>query len=47
LILDRIYKGVNEKLSKASPFKRAIFDFAFNYKRTWMRRGFTTPLIDR
>jgi len=47
LILDRIYKGVNEKLSKASPLKRAIFDFAFEYKRTWMRRGFTTPVIDR
>ncbi|XP_046676781.1 fatty acid CoA ligase Acsl3 [Homalodisca vitripennis] len=47
LILDRIYKGVNEKLSKAGPLKRVLFDFAFEYKRTWMKRGFSTPLIDR
>uniref|UniRef100_A0A1B6E8J8 long-chain-fatty-acid--CoA ligase n=1 Tax=Clastoptera arizonana TaxID=38151 RepID=A0A1B6E8J8_9HEMI len=47
LILDRIYKGVNEKISRASPFKRALFNFAFNYKRNWMKRGFSTPLIDK
>ncbi|XP_075214813.1 acyl-CoA synthetase long-chain [Lycorma delicatula] len=47
LILDRIYKGVYDKISKASPFKKALFEFAFNYKRQWMKRGFTTPFIDR
>lgn len=47
LILDRIYKGVNDKIAKGSAFKRALFNFAFDYKRTWMRRGFGCPLIDR
>lgn len=47
LILDRIYKGVYDKVSKSSAFNKALFEFAFNYKKVWMKRGFTTPLIDR
>lgn len=47
LILDRIYKGVHEKVSRASPFKRALFAFSFEYKRKWAKRGFSTPLIDK
>uniref|UniRef100_A0A8D8RCC4 long-chain-fatty-acid--CoA ligase n=1 Tax=Cacopsylla melanoneura TaxID=428564 RepID=A0A8D8RCC4_9HEMI len=47
LILDRIYKGVHEKVSRASPFKRALFAFAFEYKRKWAKRGFRCPLVDK
>nr|UTI67604.1 long chain acyl-CoA synthetase [Kerria lacca] len=46
LILDRIYKGINDKLDHGSPMKKSLFYFAFNYKKKWMRKGFTTPLID-
>ncbi|KAK9511143.1 hypothetical protein O3M35_005763 [Rhynocoris fuscipes] len=47
LILDRIYKGINDKVSKNTPFKRALFNFAFEYKKKWTRRGFSCPIIDR
>ncbi|XP_073986590.1 acyl-CoA synthetase long-chain isoform X2 [Rhodnius prolixus] len=47
LILDRIYKGINDKVSKNTPFKRALFNFAFDYKKKWINRGFSCPLIDR
>ncbi|XP_039279984.1 long-chain-fatty-acid--CoA ligase 4 isoform X2 [Nilaparvata lugens] len=47
LILDRIYKGVYDKVSKGSPFQKALFEFAFNYKKKWLKRGFSTPFVDR
>lgn len=47
LILDRISKGINDKVSKGSPFKKALFTFAYEYRRTWMKRGFDTPLINK
>ncbi|XP_014260043.1 long-chain-fatty-acid--CoA ligase 4-like isoform X1 [Cimex lectularius] len=47
LILDRIYKGVNEKVEKNTAFKRALFRFAFEYKKKWTEWGFSCPLIDK
>ncbi|GLH15305.1 Long-chain-fatty-acid--CoA ligase 3 [Gryllus bimaculatus] len=47
LILDRISKGISDKVSKGSPFQRALFNFAYEYRRKWMKRGFDTPLINR
>ncbi|KAJ8894920.1 hypothetical protein PR048_000227 [Dryococelus australis] len=47
LILDRITKGVNDRISKSSGLQRELFRFAFEYKRAWTRQGFKTPLINR
>ncbi|XP_018324557.1 long-chain-fatty-acid--CoA ligase 4 isoform X2 [Agrilus planipennis] len=47
LILDRISKGIQEKVSKSSPIAKAVFKFAYDYKLRWIRRGYQTPLIDR
>jgi len=47
LILDRIFKGINEKVSKGSWLKQALFDFAYQYKLKWNKRGFETPLLNR
>lgn len=47
LILDRISKGIGDKVAKSGAFQRALFTFAYNYRKTWMRRGFDTPLINR
>lgn len=46
LILDRIYKGINDKLNHGSAVKKSLFNFAYNYKKKWVRKGFSTPLID-
>lgn len=46
LILDRISKGINDKVNAEAPFKKAIFKFAYGYKSKWMNRGYTTPLLD-
>jgi hypothetical protein len=47
LILDRIFKGINEKVTKGSWLKRALFDFAYQYKLKWSKRGFETPLLNK
>ncbi|CAH1183333.1 unnamed protein product [Phaedon cochleariae] len=47
LILDRISKSVQEKVTASSSFKRMIFNFGCGYKQHWTSRGFSTPIIDR
>ncbi|XP_011303691.1 long-chain-fatty-acid--CoA ligase 4 isoform X2 [Fopius arisanus] len=47
LILDRISKGINEKVKKSGALSQAIFNFAYQYKLKWTRRGYDTPLFDR
>ncbi|KAL0274114.1 UNVERIFIED_CONTAM: hypothetical protein PYX00_006617 [Menopon gallinae] len=46
LILDRIYKGINDQVSKGGEFKKALFNFALNYKLKWLKRGFDTPILN-
>nr|XP_033321297.1 long-chain-fatty-acid--CoA ligase 4 isoform X2 [Megalopta genalis]XP_033321298.1 long-chain-fatty-acid--CoA ligase 4 isoform X2 [Megalopta genalis] len=47
LILDRISKGINEKVKKSGPFRQAIFNFAYEYKLKWAKRGYDTPFFDK
>uniref|UniRef100_A0ABD2X123 long-chain-fatty-acid--CoA ligase n=1 Tax=Trichogramma kaykai TaxID=54128 RepID=A0ABD2X123_9HYME len=47
LILDRISKGINEKVKRAGPFTQAIFNFAYEYKLKWTKRGYDTPIFNR
>jgi long-chain acyl-CoA synthetase len=46
LILDRIFKGIQENINKKGPFFSALFEFAHKYKLSWLKRGFKTPLLD-
>ena len=47
LIMDRIIKGMNDKINSGSIVQKTIFDFAYNYKKRWYYRGYRTPLTDR
>lgn len=47
LILDRISKGINDKINSGSAFRKALFKFLYQYKVKWTQRGYQTPLIDR
>ncbi|KAG5667341.1 hypothetical protein PVAND_015324 [Polypedilum vanderplanki] len=47
LILDRIVKGINDRVNNGSPIQKTVFNFAYNYKRKWHRRGYKTPITDR
>ncbi|XP_076682579.1 acyl-CoA synthetase long-chain isoform X2 [Andrena cerasifolii] len=47
LILDRISKGINEKVKRSGAFRQAIFNFAYEYKLKWYKRGYDTPFFDK
>lgn len=47
LILDRISKGIQERVNKGSFIQRVIFKFAYDYKVGWVRRGYHTSLLDK
>ena len=46
LVLDRIFKGIQEKVNKKGDFFKALFDFSHKYKQGWIRRGYKTPILD-
>lgn len=47
LVLDRIYKGIQEKMQSGGSAKKAIFNFFYNYKLKWYHRGYQTPLTNK
>lgn len=46
LVLDRIRKGIMQKIESKGPFATGLFNFMIDYKKFWTRKGFTTPLIN-
>ncbi|KAK3888793.1 hypothetical protein Pcinc_007177 [Petrolisthes cinctipes] len=46
LILDRIYKGILEKVASQGPWLTKLFEFGLEYKRNWMKRGWNTPICN-
>ncbi|CAH2243181.1 jg3976 [Pararge aegeria aegeria] len=46
LIMDRISKGITDKVSRSGPFASAFFKWAYAYKQGWMRRGYDTPILN-
>ncbi|XP_018021963.1 long-chain-fatty-acid--CoA ligase 4 isoform X2 [Hyalella azteca] len=46
LILDRIYKGILEKVAAQGKFIEALFQYGLEYKNKWYRRGWGTPICN-
>jgi long-chain acyl-CoA synthetase len=47
LILDRICKGITDKINRGSPMQKSIFKYCYDYKCKWYRRGYKTPVLDK
>lgn len=47
MIMDRLYKGVWEKVNMGGSFSRALFEWAYDYKKKRIENGYTTPLLDK
>jgi len=47
LILDRIFKGIQEKIEERGEFGKVVFKFFFDYKLRWYYRGYNTPLVNK
>lgn len=46
LVLERIYKSIQETIESGSPLKKAIFNLAVEYKIRRTERGLDTPIIN-
>ena len=46
LVIDRIYKGIQEKVSKKGPFMKRLLEFCYRYKSYYKKRGMETPILD-
>lgn len=46
LILDRVRKGIMDKVALNSPIQIALFNTSVRYKRKWMNRGYRCPIVD-
>lgn len=47
LILDRICKGITDKVNRGSSMQKAMFKLFYDYKCQWYRRGYKTPVLDK
>lgn len=47
LIMERVIKGIDDRVRSGSILQKSIFNFAYNYKRRWYYRGYKTPVTDR
>jgi len=47
VIMDRLYKGVWDKVKSGSPFSRALFQFAYDYKKQSLVKGYDTPVLNK
>ena len=39
LVIDRIYKGIQEKVAKKGPFMKRLLEFCYRYKSYYKQRG--------
>ncbi|XP_021949615.1 long-chain-fatty-acid--CoA ligase 4 isoform X2 [Folsomia candida] len=47
LIVDRIYKGIQEKVSESGEIGKAVFKFFYDYRLKWYYRGYKTHIVDK
>ena len=45
--MDRLYKTIWAKVKEGGELKRALFTFAYKYKKAQLLNGHTTPILDR
>jgi len=46
LILQRLKDGIEKKIAERGPAFDTLFKFCMAYKKSWIDRGYSTPLID-
>ncbi|ESP04960.1 hypothetical protein LOTGIDRAFT_205986 [Lottia gigantea] len=47
VILDRVYKGVWDKVNSGGAFSEAFFKFAYDYKKKQLENGYDTPILNK
>ncbi|XP_070213308.1 fatty acid CoA ligase Acsl3-like isoform X2 [Littorina saxatilis] len=47
VIMDRLYKGVWDKVNSGGVVGKAVFQFSYNYKLRQIENGYDTPLLNK
>ena len=47
LVLERLYKSVQETIENGPPLRKAVFNLALQYKLHWTDRGYDTPILNK
>lgn len=47
LVLERLKKGITEKVSSRGEFAENFLNFAIDYKSRWSERGYDTPIVNK
>ena len=47
LMLDRIYKAIQDKFESGPSLVKMLFNLSIEYKIKWFQRGYNTPIINR
>ena len=47
VIMDRLYKGVWEKVCSGSAVSQGLFQFAYFYKNRAIERGYEVPILNK
>jgi len=47
LVLERICKGIQTKISEKGRIAQLMFDFFYKYKTEWIQKGYDTPLVNK
>lgn len=47
VIMDRLYKGVWDKVNDSGPLGKALFKFAYDYKMKKIEAGYSTPILNK
>ena len=45
--MDRLYKGVWDKVNSGGAVGQALFQFAYNYKLRQIEKGYDTPFLNK
>ncbi len=46
LVIDRIYKGIQENVASRGIFFKKLMDFCYRYKSYYLQKGMSTPIMD-
>ena len=46
-VLDKIYKGINGKISESGSFKAGLVAFCMRYRAEWITKGYDTPIMNK
>ena len=47
LILDRVFKGIQDQVNGGGKVAQAVFKFFYDYKLKWYYRGYSSPLLNK